>query len=96
MKHQHAPVGMEDLLGRDLNTKPVDQAGDGSARLRERGGADDPPGPSVGHAEYDLATALIGQCGAVLCQRLEVKVRLGFLELQPLCFRCGEPGIKLI
>jgi hypothetical protein len=96
MEHQHSTAGMANFLGRDLNTKPVNQACDRPAWFLERGGAHNPPGPLIGYTQYDPAAAFVGQRRAVLCQSLKVKVCLGFLELQVFRFRLGQPSIKFL
>src|SRR5579883_1716438 len=87
---------MMDLLGRDLDRKPAHQAGYGPAGLLERCRTDNAPGAPVGHAEDDLAAAFIGERRAILRKRFEVKVVLGFLELQAFRLGFGKPDFEFL
>jgi hypothetical protein len=87
---------MLDLLGRDLDRKPAHQAGYGPAGLLERRRPHNPSRTPVGHAEDDLAAALIGERRAIFGEGFEVKVVLGFLELQALPLRFGKPDFEFL
>jgi hypothetical protein len=82
-----------ELVDVDAERHALHETGLQPVDVVERGGSDDLSRDFVGDAEYYVAAALVGECGTVLNEEIEVETILRLFALEVFVLGGSEPVV---